>query len=164
MHARFTATHWATCHACACRALGDSDYKKPDQGVTANAEVRRVDMVVEDRAVIMGSDGLWDVLGDQEVVDTVEEVFKVSLARQSRCSRWRQSGAPVVQHGHLGTMGGDHSGGPCEIQVRSLGCTGEMRSLRTADLSLRIRAALPSRLQQSSACMPCCHQVRQRAD
>ena len=73
---------------CACRALGDSDYKKPDQGVTANAEVRRVDMVMEDRAVIMGSDGLWDVLGDQEVVDTVEEVFKVS---QEGCVPGRQS-------------------------------------------------------------------------
>ena len=59
--------------------------------MTANAEVRRVDMVVEDRAVIMGSDGLWDVLGDQEVVDTVEEVFRVSQqgyvpGRQRACN------------------------------------------------------------------------------
>ena len=66
--------------------------------MTANAEVRRVDMVGEDRAVIMGSDGLWDVLGDQEVVDTVEEVFQVSRGRH----RGRQRAAPAVQRGHLG--------------------------------------------------------------
>ena len=60
-----------------CRALGDADYKDPKPFVSAEASVRRLDLLPEDKAVIIASDGLWDVIGDQDVVSMVDQLIKV---------------------------------------------------------------------------------------
>ncbi len=60
-----------------CRALGDADYKDPKPFVSAEASVRRLDLLPEDKAVIIASDGLWDVIGDQDVVTMVDQLIKV---------------------------------------------------------------------------------------
>lgn len=58
------------------RALGDADYKDPKPFVSAEASVRRLDLLPEDKAVIIASDGLWDVIGDQDVVTMVDQLIK----------------------------------------------------------------------------------------
>ena len=63
-------------HVC-CRALGDADYKDPKPFVSAEASVRRLDLLPEDKAVIIASDGLWDVIGDQDVVTMVDQLISV---------------------------------------------------------------------------------------
>ncbi len=67
---------WRTASG-ACRALGDADYKDPKPFVSAEASVRRLDLLPEDKAVIIASDGLWDVIGDQDVVTMVDQLIKV---------------------------------------------------------------------------------------
>lgn len=69
------------------RALGDADYKDPKPFVSAEASVRRLDLLPEDKAVIIASDGLWDVIGDQDVVTMVDQLIQVcNLAgRQYAC-------------------------------------------------------------------------------
>ena len=59
-----------------CRALGDPEYKlKGGQcAVIAAPEVRRLRMRPGDAAIILASDGLWDVMDDSEAVDVVEQV------------------------------------------------------------------------------------------
>lgn len=62
------------------RALGDADYKDPKPFVSAEASVRRLDLLPEDKAIIIASDGLWDVIGDQDVVTMVDQLIKVCRA------------------------------------------------------------------------------------
>lgn len=70
------------CH----RALGDADYKDPKPFVSAEASVRRLDLLPEDKAVIIASDGLWDVIGDQDVVSMVDHLIQVcSLSGTCYC-------------------------------------------------------------------------------
>lgn len=68
------------------RALGDADYKDPKPFVSAEASIRRLDLLPEDKAVIIASDGLWDVIGDQDVVSMVDHLLQVcSLSNTSFC-------------------------------------------------------------------------------
>ena len=69
------------------RALGDADYKDPKPFVSAEASVRRLDLLPEDKAVIIASDGLWDVIGDQDVVTMVDQLIQVCnlSGRQYAC-------------------------------------------------------------------------------
>ncbi|KAK9839238.1 hypothetical protein WJX81_003454 [Elliptochloris bilobata] len=59
------------------RALGDPEYKlKGGQcAVIAAPEVRRLRLRPGDSAIILASDGLWDVMDDSEAVDVVEKVL-----------------------------------------------------------------------------------------
>eukprot|EP00656_Telonema_subtile_P003715 TRINITY_DN11683_c0_g3_i1.p1 TRINITY_DN11683_c0_g3~~TRINITY_DN11683_c0_g3_i1.p1 ORF type:complete len:472 (+),score=83.47 TRINITY_DN11683_c0_g3_i1:155-1570(+) len=50
------------------RAIGDKDLKKC---VTAHPDVYEFDLTSEDEFVVMASDGLWDVMDNQEAVDIV---------------------------------------------------------------------------------------------
>ena len=45
--------------------------------MSAEASVRRLDLLPEDKAVIIASDGLWDVIGDQDVVTMVDHLIQV---------------------------------------------------------------------------------------
>ncbi|KAK9914952.1 hypothetical protein WJX75_002812 [Coccomyxa subellipsoidea] len=58
------------------RSLGDLCFKEPRLFVEHTPDVGRVQLLPGDSLVIMASDGLWDVLGDQEAVDTAHEAVE----------------------------------------------------------------------------------------
>lgn len=47
-------------------------------------DVRRLVPVPGDNLVVLGSDGLWDVMGDQEAVDCANSAVKVSAGHDVR--------------------------------------------------------------------------------
>jgi serine/threonine protein phosphatase PrpC len=52
------------------RSLGDIDFKRPtDKGVTAEPDVKRFDLNANINFIILASDGMWDVIRDQEAGD-----------------------------------------------------------------------------------------------
>jgi len=59
------------------RSLGDLRYKKPadappeEQILTAFPEVRTFDLTSEDEFLVIGCDGIWERIGNQEIVDLV---------------------------------------------------------------------------------------------
>lgn len=59
------------------RALGDFDLKGPiDGGVTAEPEVVEFALTEEDQFIVLGTDGIWDVMGDQEAVGLIRDTVK----------------------------------------------------------------------------------------
>jgi serine/threonine protein phosphatase PrpC len=65
------------------RALGDADFKEGlgDGTVISCPDVRQVDLGREDEAIIMASDGVWDMVDDQQAVDIVLKSVKVRSPR-----------------------------------------------------------------------------------
>ncbi len=62
-------------HATARRALGDLQFKVGGKDVVeCTPEMRRVELQAGDSALVLASDGLWDVLGDSEVVAVLARV------------------------------------------------------------------------------------------
>lgn len=59
------------------RSFGDLALKVPDAIVTATPEVKVVDLVPEDWAVVLGSDGIFDVLSDQQVANVLYKAMAV---------------------------------------------------------------------------------------
>lgn len=53
------------------RGFGDPCLKHPDPVVIATPDVKVVDLVPEDWAFMLASDGVFDKLSDQEVADTI---------------------------------------------------------------------------------------------
>lgn len=53
------------------RSFGDPDFKEPLEFVTATPDVIREKLVPEDSFLIMASDGLWDVITDEQACDIV---------------------------------------------------------------------------------------------
>lgn len=72
------------------RALGDPEYKlKGGQcAVIAAPEVRRLRMRPGDAAIILASDGLWDVMDDCEAVDIVEKVRSIAVLDYQLTLSW----------------------------------------------------------------------------
>jgi len=62
------------------RGFGDAELKAPDPVVTATPEVKVVELVPEDWALVLASDGVFDVLSDQEAADCLWR----SMAGQGR--------------------------------------------------------------------------------
>jgi len=54
-----------------CRGFGDPTFKNPDPIVIVTPDVKVVDLVPEDWACMLGSDGVFDALSDQEVADII---------------------------------------------------------------------------------------------
>ncbi|GIL65773.1 hypothetical protein Vafri_19462 [Volvox africanus] len=65
------------------RSLGDLDFKEPRRFVECEPDVRRLVPQPGDNLVVLGSDGLWDVLSDQEAVDCANTAL---LARRGASS------------------------------------------------------------------------------
>mmetsp|Transcript_39592 Transcript_39592/g.59857 ORF Transcript_39592/g.59857 Transcript_39592/m.59857 type:complete len:184 (-) Transcript_39592:131-682(-) len=68
------------CFLSTCRGFGDPELKSPDPILTATPDIRVVDLVPEDWAIFLGSDGLFEKLSDQVIADIL---FK-SLAQNGR--------------------------------------------------------------------------------
>eukprot|EP00401_Gymnodinium_catenatum_P026225 CAMPEP_0117462678 /NCGR_PEP_ID=MMETSP0784-20121206/3180_1 /TAXON_ID=39447 /ORGANISM="" /LENGTH=780 /DNA_ID=CAMNT_0005256455 /DNA_START=85 /DNA_END=2426 /DNA_ORIENTATION=+ len=60
------------------RSFGDYELKVPDLIVIATPEVKVVDLVPEDWAVVLTSDGVTDVLSDQEVANVLWQAVAVN--------------------------------------------------------------------------------------
>ena len=59
------------------RAIGDIDFKRPEnKGVTATPDVDRITLDDEIENVIVATDGLWDVVGDQDAIRLCRSVLK----------------------------------------------------------------------------------------
>lgn len=60
------------------RSLGDLDFKEPARFVECEPDVTRLALQPhKDSFVILGSDGLWDVLSDTDAVLTAAAALKV---------------------------------------------------------------------------------------
>jgi serine/threonine protein phosphatase PrpC len=67
-----------TCNLLHCRSLGDLDFKEPYRYVECEPDVRRLALQPHrDTFVVLGSDGLWDVLSDTDAVITAARALKV---------------------------------------------------------------------------------------
>jgi serine/threonine protein phosphatase PrpC len=61
------------------RSLGDLDFKEPARFVECDPDVTRLPLQPHrDSFVILGSDGLWDVLSDTDAVLTAAAALRVS--------------------------------------------------------------------------------------
>ena len=59
------------------RAIGDIDFKRPEnKGVTATPDVDRITLDDEIEIVIVATDGLWDVVGDQDAIRLCRSVLR----------------------------------------------------------------------------------------
>merc|ERR1711920_417857 len=58
---------WLSC----TRAFGDSELKSPDPIVVSTPDVRVVDLMPDDWAIVLGCDGIFDYLSDQQIADVV---------------------------------------------------------------------------------------------
>ncbi|KAL6761608.1 phosphatase 2C-like domain-containing protein, partial [Haematococcus lacustris] len=58
------------------RSLGDYDFKEPRKLVDATPEVVRTRLMPGDAFVVLASDGLWDVMTDQDAVDAVRSALQ----------------------------------------------------------------------------------------
>ena len=55
--------------------MGDPQFKEKDKDVVdCTPEMRRVELQPGDFAIVLASDGLWDVLSDTEVVTVLQKV------------------------------------------------------------------------------------------
>ena len=69
------------------RSLGDIDFKRPtDAGVTAEPDVRRFELDENVNFLILASDGLWDVIRDQEAGDIArKKLTELGVFQGGRC-------------------------------------------------------------------------------
>jgi len=61
-----------------CRALGDANFKEGDGSafVSNRPDVRHLLLTEQDSAIVIASDGMTDVMADQEAADTILSTLK----------------------------------------------------------------------------------------
>ena len=70
----------ASHHSC-LRSLGDIDFKEPRRFVESEPDVRRIPLRGPgDSFVVLASDGLWDVMSDEEAIEAAAKALKVGAA------------------------------------------------------------------------------------
>ncbi|GAX77731.1 hypothetical protein CEUSTIGMA_g5174.t1 [Chlamydomonas eustigma] len=67
------------------RSLGDLDFKEPKRFVESDPEIHKLMLGETDSYIILASDGLWDVLTDEEAVECANDVLKVSKENAKIC-------------------------------------------------------------------------------
>ncbi|GAX74889.1 hypothetical protein CEUSTIGMA_g2335.t1 [Chlamydomonas eustigma] len=61
------------------RSIGDFDVKGPGGGLTAEPEIANLALGSEDWVLVLASDGLWEVCGNEEVVGLIRDTVKDPL-------------------------------------------------------------------------------------
>ena len=96
------------------RSLGDMEFKRPKPLVSADPDVSRIRLGQTDTVMVMGSDGLWDVVSDQEAVNlatkAIREYMRSRAMMASRAGHSRGGGRNAATfHGGGGGGGASHS-------------------------------------------------------
>jgi serine/threonine protein phosphatase PrpC len=60
------------------------DFKEPRRFVECEPDVKRLVPLPGDNLVVLGSDGLWDVMSDQEAVDCANAALVGKYGRRER--------------------------------------------------------------------------------
>ena len=70
------------------RSLGDIDFKRPkDSGVTAEPDVSRYELTEDINFIILASDGMWDVIRDQEAGDIARKILAMhGVLSEGKCT------------------------------------------------------------------------------
>ncbi len=70
------------------RSLGDIDFKRPkDSGVTAEPDVSRYELTEDINFIILASDGMWDVIRDQEAGDIARKILATrGVLSEGKCT------------------------------------------------------------------------------
>ena len=70
------------------RSLGDIDFKRPkDSGVTAEPDVSRYELTDDITFIILASDGMWDVIRDQEAGDIARKILAMhGVLTEGKCT------------------------------------------------------------------------------
>jgi len=80
------------------RSLGDLDFKEPARFVECEPDVTRLALQPhKDRFVILGSDGLWDVLSDTDAVLTAVAALQAYAQEQQRGSTHQQASMAAMK-------------------------------------------------------------------
>ena len=98
-----------------CRALGDANFKEGtgDALVSNRPDVRHLLLTPQDSAIVIASDGMFDVLSDQEAADFVSAVLTEEVAETLSLTLSVQAG--TFREPTLVLSGGmvDEEHGPC---------------------------------------------------
>uniref|UniRef100_A0A383WM94 PPM-type phosphatase domain-containing protein n=1 Tax=Tetradesmus obliquus TaxID=3088 RepID=A0A383WM94_TETOB len=95
------------------RSLGDLDFKEPYRYVECEPDVTRLPLQPRrDTFVVLGSDGLWDVLSDTDAVITAAAALKAYTANHSSNSNAGSSPA-----GAIDATGSSNSSIPCGLAL-----------------------------------------------
>lgn len=87
-----TSSHW--CYRppsglSTARSIGDLHMKRPKEFVTATPDLRIVTVDFNrDQFVVLGSDGIWDVISDQDACDVVNNAIEETGSSQEVRLRW----------------------------------------------------------------------------
>jgi serine/threonine protein phosphatase PrpC len=82
------------------RSLGDIDFKRPnDAGVTAEPDVKRFELDANVNFLIIASDGLWDVIRDQEAGDIARGTLTaLGVLKDGKCVLTDEKSIEVACH------------------------------------------------------------------
>ncbi|WIA44540.1 hypothetical protein OEZ86_007274 [Tetradesmus obliquus] len=95
------------------RSLGDLDFKEPYRYVECEPDVTRLPLQPRrDTFVVLGSDGLWDVLSDTDAVITAAAALKAYTANHSSNNNAGSSPA-----GAIDATGSSNSSIPCGLAL-----------------------------------------------
>ena len=85
-------------------SVGRSGERRRAVGVISSPDVFERDLTDDDRVLVMGSDGLWEFISSQEVIELIEDCEQpdVAVVREVKC-RKRLNGF-VLLHGNAGLM------------------------------------------------------------
>lgn len=70
-------------HLAISRSVGDIRLKEPVAGVIADPEISELEITPDDQFIVLASDGLWDVMTNQECVDLVRKCSDKNKAAEA---------------------------------------------------------------------------------
>jgi len=83
------------------RSLGDAEFKRPRELVSAEPEVGRLRLRPGDQVIVSATDGLWDVVSDDDAVTHAVRAIRAAMRAQAAAAS-QGAGLPYGQPGSPG--------------------------------------------------------------